>query len=69
MLPAAVAYFDSRDAGQHIAGASGDVFPSSASEAPHQMLPAMIAYFERRDAAVQLAASGNTVVAAAPAAE
>lgn len=69
MLPAMIAYFERRGAPQMVAGSTGDVFPASASEAPHQMLPAMIAYFDRREAAVGLAAAGDTVVAAAPAAE
>lgn len=67
MLPALIAYLDSRDTRQLVAGPIDNVIPSSASEADQPMLPAMIAYFERREAAAQLAASGSTVVATAPA--
>jgi hypothetical protein len=46
LLPATVAYFDSKNANVALSGAPGSAFPSEASEFG-EPLPAVVAYFDR----------------------
>lgn len=67
MLPATIAYLESRNTTHLVAAPIDEVIPVAYDPAP--LLPATLAYLERKEAAARFAASDTTVVAAAPAAQ